>query len=107
MVVEELLRQGTGVEEARESGISGCVETGAFGREAYILTGYFNTAKVLEVTLHNGFDARTRNQIGLATGDPRNFTSYGEFFAAFRRQLRHCIEIKIHGNNLIERMYAK
>jgi formate C-acetyltransferase len=107
MVVEELLRQGKSVEEARESGISGCVETGAFGREAYILTGYFNTAKVLEVTLHNGFDPRTRKQIGLETGDPRTFTSYDEFFAAFRRQLRHFIEIKIRGNNVIERMYSR
>ncbi|MCK7482842.1 MAG: hypothetical protein M0C28_41270 [Candidatus Moduliflexus flocculans] len=28
---------------------SGCVETGAFGKEAYILTGYFNLPKVLEI----------------------------------------------------------
>ena len=107
MVVEELLRQGKTVEHARQSGISGCVETGAFGREAYILTGYFNTAKVLEITLHNGFDPRTKKQIGLQTGDPRTFDSYEELFAAFRRQLRHFAEIKIRGNNVIERMYAK
>jgi formate C-acetyltransferase len=107
MVVEELLRQGKSVEEAREGGISGCVETGAFGREAYILTGYFNTAKVLEIMLHNGFDSRTRKQIGIETGDPRTFTSYDEFFAAFRTQLRHFIEIKIRGNNVIERMYSR
>jgi trans-4-hydroxy-L-proline dehydratase len=107
MVIEELLRQGKAVEEARESGISGCVETGAFGREAYILTGYFNTAKVLEVTLHNGFDPRTQKQIGIQTGDPRTFQSYDEFFRAFRRQLRHFVEIKIRGNNVIERMYSK
>jgi formate C-acetyltransferase len=107
MVIEELLRQGKAVEEARESGISGCVETGAFGREAYILTGYFNTAKVLEATLHNGFDPRTQKQIGIQTGDPRTFESYDEFFRAFRRQLRHFVEIKIRGNNVIERMYSK
>jgi formate C-acetyltransferase len=107
MVIEELLRQGKSVEEARESGISGCVETGAFGREAYILTGYFNTAKVLEVTLHNGFDPRTQKQIGIETGDPRTFNTYEDLFNAFRRQLRHFVEIKIRGNNVIERMYSK
>jgi pyruvate formate-lyase/glycerol dehydratase family glycyl radical enzyme len=107
MVIEELLRQGKAVEEARESGISGCVETGAFGREAYILTGYFNTAKVLEITLHNGFDPRTRKLIGIQTGDPRTFQSYDELFRAFRLQLRHFVEIKIRGNNVIERMYSK
>jgi len=107
MVVEELLRQGKSLEDARCGGISGCVETGAFGREAYILTGYFNTAKVLEITLNNGFDPRTKKRIGIETGDPRRFGSYHELFAAFRKQLQHFVEIKVRGNNVIERMYAE
>ena len=41
-VVEEQLRQGKTLEDARAGGCSGCVEVGAFGKEAYILTGYFN-----------------------------------------------------------------
>ncbi|SPE38693.1 formate C-acetyltransferase [Candidatus Sulfopaludibacter sp. SbA3] len=107
MVVEELLRQGKALEDARAGGISGCVETGAFGKEAYILTGYFNLPKVLEITLHNGVDPRTGKRIGIATGDPRQFQNYDEVFAAFRRQLRHFIDIKIRGNNVIERLYAR
>ena len=107
MVVEELLRQGKSLEDARCAGISGCVETGAFGKEAYILTGYFNTAKVLELTLNNGYDPRTTKQIGIRTGDPRAFASYDELFQAFRKQLRHFIGIKIRGNNVIERLYTE
>jgi formate C-acetyltransferase len=107
LVVEELLRQGKSIEDARRGGISGCVETGAFGREAYILTGYFNTVKVLEITLNNGFDPRTGKQIGLKTGDPRQFRSYAELFAAFGKQLGHFVEIKIRGNQVIERLYAQ
>lgn len=106
MVVEELLRQGKSIEDARCGGTSGCVEVGAFGKEAYILTGYFNLPKVLEITLNDGRDPRTGKQIGLATGDPRTFGSYPEVFAAFRRQLQHFIDIKIRGNNVIERLYA-
>ena len=45
-VVEEQLRQGKSLEDARAGGCSGCVEVGAFGKEAYILTGYFNLVKV-------------------------------------------------------------
>ena len=45
--------------DARNGGASGCVETGAFGKESYILTGYFNIPKVLEITLNNGIDPRT------------------------------------------------
>ena len=107
MVVEELLRQGKSLEDARQGGTSGCVETGAFGREAYILTGYFNLTKVLEIALNNGVDPRTGKQLGLETGDPRGFTSYQELFDAYRRQLHHFIDIKVRGNNIIERFYAE
>ncbi len=107
MVVEELLRQGKSIADARAGGTSGCVETGAFGREAYILTGYFNVPKVLEITLNNGLDPRTGKVIGLQTGDPSAFPTFEELFAAFRRQLRHFIDIKIRGNNVIERLYAR
>ena len=107
MVVEELLRQGKRVEDARCGGTSGCVETGAFGKEAYILTGYFNLPKVLEVTLNNGVDPRSGRTIGLETGDARAFASYEELFGAFRRQLHHFVDIKVRGNNVIERLYAR
>jgi len=45
-IVQELVRQGKSVADARAGGSSGCVEVGAFGKEAYILTGYFNLPKV-------------------------------------------------------------
>lgn len=105
-VVEELLRQGKSIVDARMGGISGCVETGAFGREAYILTGYLNLPKILEITLHDGLDPRTGKIIGLRTGDPRSFAAYEDLAAAFRRQLHHFVDIKVRGNNVIERLYA-
>ena len=105
-VVEELLRQGKRIEDAREGGTSGCVETGAFGKEAYILTGYFNLVKILELTLHDGVDPRTGKQLGLKTGDPREFGSFNELFKAWQRQVRHFVDIKIAGNQFFDRMYA-
>jgi formate C-acetyltransferase len=106
-VVQELLRQGKSLEDARRGGCSGCVEAGAFGREAYFLSGYFNLPKILELTLHNGFDPRTSKQLGPQTGNPRDFGSFEAFFAAFERQLKHFVDIKIRGNNLIESMFAR
>jgi len=106
MVVEELLRQGKSLEDARQGGTSGCVETGAFGREAYILTGYFNLPKVLELALTDGFDRRTGRQVGLKTGDAREFASYEEVWQAYRKQLKYLLDVKIRGNQVIERLYA-
>lgn len=106
LIVQELVRQGKSVTDARNGGSSGCVEVGAFGKENYNLTGYFNLPKVLELTLHNGVDPRTGRQLGPQTGDPTTFDSFEALFAAYQTQLRYFIDIKVRGNNVIERLYA-
>jgi formate C-acetyltransferase len=105
-VVAEQLRQGKTPEDARAGGCSGCVETGAFGKEAFILTGYFNLVKVLELALHDGVDPRTGKRLGPPTGRPESLASFEHLEAAFRGQLRHFLGIKLRGNHLIEQMYA-
>lgn len=105
-VTQEMLRAGKTVEDARDGGNSGCVETGAFGKEAYILTGYFNLPKILEVTLNNGLDPETGKKLGIETGDPTKFETYEELFKAYKKQIKHFIDIKVRGNRVIERLYA-
>jgi pyruvate formate-lyase/glycerol dehydratase family glycyl radical enzyme len=107
VVVQELIRMGKSVVDARCGGTSGCVETGAFGKENYNLTGYFNMPKVLEITLNNGVDSRTGRRIGLETGDPAQFESFEDLFQAYQKQLNYFVDIKIRGNNVIERLYAR
>jgi len=107
LVIQEMIRIGKTVQDARCGGTSGCVETGAFGKENYNLTGYFNLPKVLEVTLHNGADPQTGQQIGPRTGDPNSFTSFSDLWHAYIQQLNYFIDIKILGNNIIERIYAR
>jgi formate C-acetyltransferase len=106
-IIQELTRQGKSIEDARKGGASGCVESGAFGNEAYILSGYFNLAKVLEITMHNGTDPGTQKKIGLDTGEFHSFESFEQLMAAYQKQLDHFIDIKIKGNNMIARIYAK
>ena len=106
-LVQEMLRAGKDVRDARNGGCSGCVETGAFGTEAYILTGYFNLPKILELTLNDGFDKRTGKQIGLKTGTATDYRTYDELFAAYKAQVQHFMRIKLTGNNIIERIFMK
>ncbi|MDD2550396.1 MAG: glycyl radical protein [Bacteroidales bacterium] len=106
-IIQQLLSHGKSIADARNGGASGCVETGAFGTEAYTLSGYFNLNKVLEVTMNNGYDPRTKKQIGIETGKASSFKTYDDFYAAFEKQLNHFIDIKINGNNIIEELYAK
>ncbi|MBE0675667.1 MAG: glycyl radical protein [Bacteroidales bacterium] len=105
-IIQELLRQGKNIVDARNGGASGCVETGAFGTECYWLTGYFNLPKVLELTLNNGYDKRTGVQVGLKTGEITDFKSFDDLMAAFSKQLNYLADIKVRGNNVIEGTFA-
>jgi len=105
-IIQELLNQGKSLIDARNGGASGCVETGAFGTESYILTGYFNLTKIFEITLHNGTDPMTGKKIGLKTGNPQVFESFDELVEAYRKQVQYFADIKIKGNNIIDRVIA-
>lgn len=106
-IIQEQLEAGKTVVDARLGGTSGCVETGCFGKEAYVLTGYMNIPKILEITLNNGFDKYTGKQIGLQTGNPREFKTYEELFDAFKKQLHYMVDVKVRGNAVIEKICAE
>jgi formate C-acetyltransferase len=103
----ELLRQGKTLKDAREGGCSGCIEVGAFGKEAFVLTGYLNVPKILEITLNNGIDPLTGKQVGIASGDARSYTSYEQLYGAFLDQLNFFVDTKVRASNYIDRMFAK
>ena len=105
--VPEMLRQGKSLEDAREGGCSGCIEVGAFGKEAYILTGYLNVPKIIEITLNNGVDPLTGERASIETGDPKNFETYKDLYGAFLKQLNYIVEQKVLVSNYIDSMFAK
>ena len=104
--IKELVLEGKTLEDAREGGCSGCIEVGAFGKEAYLLTGYLNTPKILEITLNNGIDPETGKKLGLETGDPRGFKTFDELYDAWHRQMVYFVNLKLSVNNYIERMFS-
>ncbi len=105
-IIQELTRQGKSIEDARNGGASGCVESGAFGTESYILTGYFNLVKIFEITLHNGIDPETGELVGLKTGPAEQFETYKDLIEAYKKQVNYFINIKIKGNNIIDTLFA-
>lgn len=106
-IVQELMNAGKTLTDARKGGSSGCVETGAFGTEAYILQGYFNLPKIFELTLYNGVDQMTGKQLGLQTGDARDFKTYDELWDAYTKQVKYFLDIKTRGSNVIEQIFAE
>ncbi len=106
-IIQELMNAGKTLEDARKGGTSGCVETGAFGNEAYILTGYFNIPKIFELTLNNGYDHVSGQQLGLKLGNAEDFKTYEELWDAFAKQMEYFVNVKVQGSNVIERIFAE
>ncbi|MDR3254126.1 MAG: glycyl radical protein [Synergistaceae bacterium] len=107
VVIQEQIRVGKTLEDAREGGTSGCIETGCAGKEAYLLHGYLNTPKILELALNDGIDQMTGKRIGLPTGDPKNFKTFDDVYVAFERQLGYVVTTKIEVDNYLRARYAE
>jgi len=106
VIIKEMLHDGKTMADARAGGPSGCVTISAFGKESCTLTGYCNWPKIFELACYNGRDPLTGIQTGPETGEAANFGSFEQFMEAYRRQLKYFIDLKIEGNNVIERIYA-
>lgn len=107
IIIQEHLHQGKSMEDARLGGPSGCVTISAFGKETTVLTGYMNWVKIFEITLNNGVDPVTGEKVGIETGDPTKFKSFKELMEAYKKQLKYFVDLKIKGNNIIERLFAR
>jgi pyruvate formate-lyase/glycerol dehydratase family glycyl radical enzyme len=106
VIIKEMLLNGVNMTDARTGGPSGCVTISSFGKESCTLTGYINWPKIFELACHNGVDPATGRQIGPQTGNVRQFTSFEQLMDAYKTQLGYFVDLKIRGNNIIERLYA-
>lgn len=55
--------------------------------------GVINLLKALEVTLHNGKEVIYGREMGLKLGEFKDFKTFDELYAAFKRQVEHYVEI--------------
>ena len=106
MVIQEQMRVGKSLEDAREGGTSGCIETGCSGKEAYLLHGYLNTPKLLEYALTNGVDMLTGKQVSIKTGELSEFKTFDDLYAAFEKQMAYVVDTKIGVDNYLRYQYA-
>lgn len=106
MVIQEQMRVGKTLEDAREGGTSGCIETGCSGKEAYLLHGYLNVPKLLEYALSNGVDLLTGKQVSIKTGELSDFKTFDDLYAAFEKQMAYVVDTKIGVDNYLRYQYA-
>lgn len=90
-------------DEARTCDILGCYEFMPRGRGCYVISGYINMLKPIELVFHNGTDPATGIEVGVRTGDLADFDTFDAFYAATIRQLDHTIERVIECANDFEK----
>jgi len=84
---------------------SGMVSRGSL--TTVIMAGILNFLKCIEYVLYRGVEPENGERLGVDTGDPRSFTSYDEFLAAFLEQLRFQLEKLVRVYAVTERLYAE
>ena len=91
-----LTAHGVSLQDARDWAVAGCA--GSITPRCSMHGGnlgivYINLAKIFEYVLNDGKDPKTGKQIGLRTGDPRDFESMDDFVDAFKKQFDHLVAI--------------
>jgi pyruvate-formate lyase len=78
------------VGKARRTCVGACVGSYIPYETGHPVEGQPNLGKVIELTMNDGFDPRTKKQIGPKTGNPEDFKNFEELYAAFEQQLQFC-----------------
>ena len=85
------------LEKARRTCIGACVGSYIPYETGHPVEGQPNLGKILELTLNDGFDPRTKKQVGPKSGNPEDFKNFEELYAAFEKQLLYCEEVLRRG----------
>ncbi len=106
-LIAAAVERGIALEHAREYSFVGCGQTYPVGRghgdyEDIVA----NSAKPLELALNNGIDPVSGNRMGPETGEAESFSTYDEFFGAYREQMDQHIGTQIEHVNAHRRKHV-
>ncbi|MCL2293880.1 MAG: hypothetical protein FWC36_03335 [Spirochaetes bacterium] len=107
--MKTLMNQGVTLEHARDYSIIGCVELAVSGRSYDASSSIIlNLSAPLEMTLYNGRRYKTGSeQFGPKTGEAGDFTSYGQFWEAFKQQAAWLIEKAVALNEQMAKVHQR
>ena len=95
------MNRGLTLEDARQYNIIGCVEPQKAGKtEGWHDAAFFNMCRVIELVFNRGYDKGVK--VGIDTGDVTKFTSYEQFFDAYKKQMEYCIGLLVDADNSID-----
>ncbi|MBC8512614.1 MAG: glycyl radical protein [Dehalococcoidia bacterium] len=102
VIIPALMEKGIKKEDARDYVVIGCVEI-SVPRKAFGSTdaALMSLPICLEMALNNGYSPVMLEDIGIKTGDPRQFKSMDDVLSAFRQQVAYLVEQMVIGLNAL------
>lgn len=101
VIIPSLMNRGIPLNEAKEYGIIGCVEPQVPGKtEGWHDAAFFNMCRPLEMVFTNGYD--NGEIASIQTGDVESFTSFEQFFDAYKKQMEYNISLLVNADNAID-----
>ena len=101
VIIPSLLNRGLTLSDAREYNIIGCVEPQKAGKtDGWHDAAFFNMCRPLELVFSNGYDKG--ELIGIETGDVTKMKTFEEFYDAYKKQMKYCIELLVNADNAID-----
>ena len=106
VIIPALQNRGLSLEDAREYNIIGCVEPQKAGKtDGWHDAAFFNMCRPLERVFSNGMDKG--EQVGIATGDVTEMTTFEEFYDAYKKQMDYFISLLVNADNAIDVAHAE
>ncbi|MFC1945994.1 glycyl radical protein [Chloroflexota bacterium] len=105
--MQQLLHDGKPLEYARDYVVVGCLIPTVPGRTfESAVAEFLNMPLLLELALNNGVSRLTGEQMGPATGDPRQFQSYEDVWQAFSTQVAALLRRRLPDRNDTRKLYG-
>ena len=104
--LDSLTRHGYPDVVAKSFSLAGCSQIIIPGQSNFCNDiGLFNVAKILELTMYDGFDPRLNRQVGIRSGKVKDFKSFSDFLTAFYQQLDDAIavQVSLHNKEIVYR----
>ena len=109
VIIQDLMGDGYGLEDARNYSVVGCVEpTGTGNNNGYTAGNSIRLSSVLDMALHQGRQFGTGwMQIGPETPAPETFATIADVKDAFKAQLHHCFDIMTRRAAIKDKLFSE
>ncbi len=106
-VFEILKHRNIPFEAAYNWSVSGCVEPNVCGSHMWAEGCRYSYATAVEWALFNGYTKYWKRDMGVKTGNPREFNTFEEFELAVKAQLAYLIKMSVLNTHVSEKAHQK